>query len=370
MAETSRSRAGQPRRSGKSGQANRSTTGTGATARAAAKSQGRAPASRRRAGSGRGASTPVRGVRRTGETPERLSAKGQQGGRQRVAPRPGTAARRVAPPGPSRRGAHPRPEWRADPGALAGSRIAAALVAAPAVVALGGAVLLALGAWAAGAVLLLAGGAWSIASLHYGSPRKLAERVGGRPAEAGGDARLVNLVEGASVLLGLRTPRIAILDDPAPNAVALGPDGERAVLVVTSGLLSLLDRIELEGVVTHELAHVRRGDLVLAASATRALGLAAALSPAAARAVLRLAGPERESRADLRAAGVTRYPPGLSAALEKLAGAPSVRPAGLDTATARLTAALWCAGLDEARSGPARRGVLGAGERAAGLREL
>ncbi len=342
--------------------------GGGAKGASSKGAQGPTGSGRRRAGSGREAQASRASTRRGG-TPQRPGARAQQGGRTRAA-RAAGGARTVRPSGPHPRAARPKPEWRGEPGALAGARVAAALVVVPVLAAIGGVALLAAGAWVAGAVLLLAGGGWSLASLHFGSPRMLAERVGGRPAEAGGDARLVNLVEGACVLLGLRPPRLRILDDPAPNAVVLGPDEDAAVLVITSGLLSLLDRMELEGVVTHELAHVRRGDLVRAALATRALGLVALLTPAAARGIVRLAGPERESRADLRAAEVTRYPPGLSAALEKLAAAPNVRPSGLDAVTARLTAALWCASLDEARTGPARRGVLGVGERAAGLREL
>ncbi len=254
--------------------------------------------------------------------------------------------------------------------AASGARAARAVVAAPLAVALAGVVLLALGTVAVGAVLLVLGAGVATASRRLGSPARLAARVGGRSADPVTDAGIVSVVDGLCVVLGLRAPELRLLDDPAANAIVLGPDASSAVLVVTTGLVAMLDRIELEGLVAHELAHVRRGDLERASLATRGLGLVALFGSSAGRSVRRLAGPERESLADLRAVSATRYPPGLSSALEKLSGAPGVRPAGLDTVTARLTSALWCAQLDEALDGTARRGVLDVGERAAALREL
>jgi heat shock protein HtpX len=162
---------------------------------------------------------------------------------------------------------------------------------------------------------------------------------------------------------------VRILDDAAANAVLLAQSSKRAVLVVTSGLLNLLERIELEGVLAHELSHLRRGDAARAAGATRSAGLLASLWAGTPLFVLRLAGREREARADLAAVALTRYPPGLAAALEKLSTVPT-RPAGLDAATARLTAPLWCAPLEEGVPNEPLAGALSLPERAALLHEL
>lgn len=258
---------------------------------------------------------------------------------------------------------------------MAPSRVAGALAVAVAAVGavlvvvavgLGGAAVMV----AVGAVLVVAGAAVGLSSRVLGSPARLAARIGGRPADAVADAGLVSTVDGLCAVLGLRAPALRVLEDPAANAIVLGARASDAVLVVTTGLLGLLDPIELEGLVAHELAHARRGDLERARAATQALGLVAHASGRAARWVRALAGPERESYADLRAVSATRYPPGLASALHKIAQAPTTRPAGLDTVTARLTAALWCAPLEEAAERPSRPGVLDVGERASALDEL
>lgn len=251
--------------------------------------------------------------------------------------------------------------------ASAAARVIAAL---PVLVAAVGVALLASGMIAVGVALLLVGVAVGLLGRRIGSPERLAASVGGRAAVPAKDARLVNLAEGLGVALGVPVPELRVIDDPAPNAIALGSSPSRTVLACTTGLLDLLDRMELEGLLAHELTHVKRGDVARAASATRSLGLFAALAGGPARLLGRLAGTERESLADLQAVGVTRYPPGLASALEKIAAAPSVRPAGLDRTTARLTAALWCAPLEECRAASSRSGALTVAERAAALREL
>lgn len=242
--------------------------------------------------------------------------------------------------------------------------------APPAALVAAGVVLLAVGLPAPGAVLLALGLLVVAAAAVAGAPGRLLAHLPVRPVDAVGEARLVNLVEALCVADGLPVPELRVLEDPAPNAVVLGRRPGDAVLVVTSGLLGLLDRMELEAIVAHELSHAKRRDLGPAAAACRALGPLAPLWPATGRVLLRVAGATREALADQAAVRVTRYPPALASALEKLAAAGTTRPSGLSPALARLTGPLWCAPLDEARSERPLAGVLDLQERAALLREL
>jgi len=75
---------------------------------------------------------------------------------------------------------------------------------------------------------------------------------------------LYNIVENLSITAGLPMPKIYIMQEPAPNAFATGRDPKHAVICVTSGLLELLDKSELEGVIAHELSHVGNRDILLA----------------------------------------------------------------------------------------------------------
>ena len=143
--------------------------------------------------------------------------------------------------------------------------------------------------------------------------------VGAAPADEVTHARLFNLVEGLSLAAGVARPRLLVVRVPAANALSVGRDSRHSAVVATTGLLDRLNRIELEGVLAHELCHLRSGDVV---PATMAAAAAHATWPGrllAGRLVRRALDPRRELLADLAAAGLTRYPPGLTAALEKLA---------------------------------------------------
>jgi len=74
---------------------------------------------------------------------------------------------------------------------------------------------------------------------------------------------LYRIVENLSITAGLPMPRVYVIDDPSPNAFATGRDPEHAAVAVTSGLLAKLDKPELEGVLAHELAHVRHRDVAI-----------------------------------------------------------------------------------------------------------
>lgn len=178
--------------------------------------------------------------------------------------------------------------------------------------------------------------------------------------------RLHNLVEGLAIAGGMPKPRVYIVEDSAPNAFATGRDPEHASIAVTSGLLEKMNRVELEGVIAHEMSHIRNFDTrVMAITATLVgvvvlladwtirsfwwgvgsrrgsregggagailvlVGLVAALlMPIFAKIIQLAVSRKREYLADASGVQLTRYPPGLISALEKLkADQTSVRTA-------------------------------------------
>jgi heat shock protein HtpX len=231
------------------------------------------------------------------------------------------------------------------------ARAAAPFVAAPALVA-GVVVGVAAGIVFGVVAFVVVAGTLAVWCRTAGDRRVLA-RVGGRDADPKRDARLCNLVEGLSIGAGVRQPRLRVIDSPGLNALAAGSRSSRAVLGVTTGLLSELDRVELEGVLAEELAQIRRNETVPATVlvATFGLGRGAAI-PA-----------DRDVRADQAAVALTRYPPGLAAALEKI----EAKGAVVDNQPAYM-AHLWLA--DPRRQAPAERGRLPLSERIEALREL
>jgi heat shock protein HtpX len=138
------------------------------------------------------------------------------------------------------------------------------------------------------------------------------------PADPVGQARLHNLVEGLCPRIGLPKPRLLILDDPAPNTLSVGLSPSSASLVVTTGLLEKLSRIELEGIIGHELVHIRVADSVVSAAVALVVAPLVPVAPTLAGRVAEGVVADREGRADLGAIGLTRYPPGLASALRKI----------------------------------------------------
>lgn len=162
---------------------------------------------------------------------------------------------------------------------------------------------------------------------------------------------LWNTLENLCITAGLPMPKLYIINDPAPNAFATGRNKDNAVIGVTTGLLPLLSKSELEGVLAHELGHIGNRDMLLQtvivvfASALTLLAdialrlsmfggrdekkniifvvlsiLALILAPIAAM-IIRLAiSRQREFLADATGALITRYPEGLASALEKISG--------------------------------------------------
>jgi heat shock protein HtpX len=146
--------------------------------------------------------------------------------------------------------------------------------------------------------------------------------AGAQEADPGRWPRYHNLVGGLAQAAGLPMPRLYVADSDAANAFSVGRDPERSALVVTRGLLTTLNRVELEGVLAHELNHIWSWGARLAT-----IGVALGRVPGLLRLV---APPRREFEADEGGARLTRYPPGLVSALKKLAdAAPPPALAGL-----------------------------------------
>jgi len=194
------------------------------------------------------------------------------------------------------------------------------------------------------------------------APGAVARSVGARASDESEHPRLHNLVDGLCATMGLPRPTICIVDSPLPNAMAVGRDPATALLLVTSGLDQSLSLVELEGVLAHELVHVKRHDTVVAGLAVVVTAPWALVVGTArgAETVHSLVGRGREFSADQRAAGVVRYPPGIGSALATMADPPSSAPPWLPGAgrTAELTRWLWVDPMAGARSGEGCEGNL------------
>ncbi|HSW75078.1 MAG TPA: M48 family metalloprotease [Candidatus Saccharimonadales bacterium] len=192
-------------------------------------------------------------------------------------------------------------------------------------------------------------GAAMYALIEYFMAAKLALAMNGaREIQKSDNPRLFRIVENLAITMGLPTPKIYIINDPAPNAFATGRDPQRAIVCVTAGLLNIMTDTELEGVIAHELGHVQNFDIrvmlivfglvsaitIIADTIMRVLwwdddernspimlviGLVAAiLAPFAALLVQLAVSRRREYLADSTGALTTRYPEGLASALEKI----------------------------------------------------
>lgn len=165
--------------------------------------------------------------------------------------------------------------------------------------------------------------------VNNGGERRVLDVVGARAAPGAHYRRLHNVVDGLCVSAGVPKPSVWVIDDPAANAMALGRTPTDASVVVTTGLLDQLPRIELEGVIAALLGQIRSGDTRINGVVTRVAGLLAPFGDLSDRVSSRFMERERMTRADVTACRITRYPPGMIAALQRLANhetEPRVRP--------------------------------------------
>ena len=210
--------------------------------------------------------------------------------------------------------------------------------------------------WIAAIVSIL----MSIGSYWY-SDKIVLGMTGAKPIEKRDNPELYRIVENLCITAGLPVPRIYILQDPQPNAFATGRDPQHAVVAVTTGLLSRLERTELEGVIAHELSHIGNRDILISTIVVVLTGVVVLavdfffrlsfrggfrsrndrgsgqtqvvimllglvfliLAPILAQLMQFAISRKREFLADASGALLTRYPEGLARALEKISADPN-----------------------------------------------
>lgn len=216
-----------------------------------------------------------------------------------------------------------------------------------------------------GVVFAVVMNVWS----YWYSDSLVIKMSGAKPASREQYFDLWNAVENLSITAGLPMPALYVIDDPSPNAFATGRDKEHSAVAATTGLLKILNKTELEGVIAHELSHIGNRDTLLGTAVVVLVGFIAIISDMFLRMSFHSGGNNRDNRlgailmivgivlailapfiaqliklaisrkreflADASGALLTRYPEGLASALEKI----SAYPVGLQrvsTATAHL----------------------------------
>lgn len=190
---------------------------------------------------------------------------------------------------------------------------------------------------------------------YWFSDKVVLSMTGAKPAKREEYFDLYTITENLSITAGMPMPKLYVINDPAPNAFATGRDEKHAVVAATTGLLAILDRTELEGVIAHELSHVKNRDMLVMTVAVVLAGfvaivadmflrmsmfgggnrddngkagalfavlaiVAAILAPLAAQLIQLAISRKREFLADASGALLTRYPEGLASALQKISG--------------------------------------------------
>ncbi len=184
------------------------------------------------------------------------------------------------------------------------------------------------------------------------SDKQVLSMTGAKPATREEYFDLYTVTENMAIAAGLPMPKLYVIEDSAPNAFATGRDEKHAVVAATTGLLAMLDRQELEGVIAHELSHIQNRDMLVMTVAVVLAGFLAILAdiflrmsfsggdrdsnrgglfmilaivgiilaPIAAQLIQLAISRRREFLADASGALLTRYPEGLARALQKISG--------------------------------------------------
>ena len=189
---------------------------------------------------------------------------------------------------------------------------------------------------------------------YYGADKLVITMTGAKLIQESDNPKLFNLIQEVTIASGLPMPKVAVVDDLAPNAFATGRNPEHALIAFTTGILDAMDREQLQGVIAHEMAHIANRDTLVSAVAATTAGAIAILSdmltrmmwfgggrrdrdsianpvalvislvililaPLAAMLLRSAISRKRESLADATAVAFTRNPAGLRSALEVLA---------------------------------------------------
>lgn len=186
---------------------------------------------------------------------------------------------------------------------------------------------------------------------YWWSDKIVLKLAGAKPASRQEHFNLYTAVENLSITAGLPMPKVYVVEDTAPNAFATGRDKDHAVVAATTGLLKILEKSELEGVIAHELSHIGNRDMLVSTVAVVLVGFVSIVADlfrhnlmwgdgdrdSKAHGILMLVGiifsilapifavllqlgisRKREFLADASGALLTRYPEGLASALEKI----------------------------------------------------
>jgi heat shock protein HtpX len=205
---------------------------------------------------------------------------------------------------------------------------------------------------------------------YWFSDKVVIAMAGAKPADGPQYEELTNVVENLAITAGLPKPKVYIINDPAPNAFATGRNKNHAAVAVTTGLLNMMNRTELEGVLAHELSHIGNRDMIVSTVAVVLVGFVTLvadffwrssflfgrgrdreekqnpivmviaivlviLAPIIATLLQLAISRRREFLADASGALLTRYPEGLASALQKI-GNYAAPDAPANNATAHL----------------------------------
>ncbi len=210
---------------------------------------------------------------------------------------------------------------------------------------------------------------------YYSGASMILKMTGAKPVTKREFPYLYNTVEGLAIAAGIPTPQCYVIDDSALNAFATGRDPKHAAVTVTTGLLKVMNRQELEGVIAHEMSHIKNLDIRMMMLAAVMVGVVtlisdfmlrsflwgghgkssnrkdsgqlglilivvalvlAILAPIVAQLIKLAISRKREFLADANGALLTRYPPGLASALEKIKKDPDPLVDKANKATAHL----------------------------------
>lgn len=202
---------------------------------------------------------------------------------------------------------------------------------------------------------------------YYGASKIALAVNGAKEIQQADNPRLYRIVENIAITEGMPMPKVYIMEDAAPNAFATGRDPKNAVVCATTGLLQMMDDSELQGVMAHEMGHVKNYDIrvsMIAFAMVAVIGLladillrmsifrdkdkdigqigiilmivGAILAPLAATLIQLAISRQREYLADATGALSTRYPEGLASALEKIGKYGSALKSHQNSSTAHL----------------------------------